>query len=60
MPGATGEVPLSWAEVDAYARNSPEITEPWEAQALVQMSQEYLAEKRKGADVFTVAPMERN
>lgn len=53
------EVPLSWAEVDAYARHSPEITEPWEVQALVQMSQEYLSEKRKGTDVFTIAPLER-
>jgi len=59
MPGAMGEVPISWAEVDAYARHCPEITEPWETQALVQMSQDYLAEKRRGADVFTVAPMER-
>lgn len=59
LPGAMGEVPLSWAEVDAYARHSPELTEPWETQALVQMSEEYLAEKVKGADVFTVPPIER-
>ncbi|NKX40348.1 hypothetical protein HGG71_02570 [Rhodobacteraceae bacterium R_SAG2] len=59
LPGAMGEVPVSWVEVDAYARHSPEITEPWEVQALVQMSQQYLAEKVKGADVFTVPPIER-
>ncbi|WP_139044806.1 hypothetical protein [Phaeobacter sp. S60] len=59
LPGAMGEVPVSWVEVDAYARHSPEITEPWEVQALVQMSQDYLSEKVKGADVFTVPPMER-
>ena len=59
MPGFSGEVPLSWSEVDAYARNTPEITEAWEIQALVLMSRGYLDEKRRGADVFTVAPMER-
>lgn len=60
MPGFSGEVPLSWSEVDAYARNKPEITEAWEIQALVLMSRGYLDEKRRGADVFTVAPMERD
>lgn len=59
LPGFSGEVPVSWSEVDAYARNCPELTEPWEVQLLVQMSQQYLAEKAKGASVYTNSPLER-
>ncbi|AHD02952.1 hypothetical protein [Leisingera methylohalidivorans] len=59
MPGSMDEVPLSWAEVDAFARNSPEITDAWEVQALVRMSQEYLSERRRGTEALTKAPMER-
>lgn len=60
MPGAMDEVPLSWSEADAYARNSPEITDAWEVQALVKMSYEYLSERRRGAEALTKAPMERS
>lgn len=59
MSGAMGEVPVSWAEVDAFARNSPELSEAWEAEILVRMSQEYLSEKAKGAEALTMEPMER-
>jgi hypothetical protein len=57
--GAMGEVPLTWAEVDAFTRLSPEITEPWEARILVQMSRDYLTEKGLGADPFRKGPLER-
>lgn len=60
MPGTMAEAPLSWAEVDAYARNSPELSEAWEAETLVGMSQEYLSEKAKGAEALTMEPMERS
>lgn len=59
MPGAMAEAPLPWAEVDAFARNSPELSEAWEAEILVRMSQKYLSEKAKGAEALTMEPMER-
>lgn len=53
------EARLQWHEVDAYARLSGEITEDWEAPALVAMSCAYLKGKTDGADPFKISPIER-
>jgi hypothetical protein len=37
-----GPVPLTWAEIDAYARQTGTLSEPWEARCLRAMSHAYL------------------
>lgn len=59
MPGAMGDVPLSWLEVDAYARQTSAISDPWEARALVYMSGAYLEGRAHGANPLAIPPMER-
>jgi hypothetical protein len=53
------ETRLQWAELDAFARLSGEITEDWEAPALMAMSRAYLKGKTDGADPFKISPIER-
>lgn len=55
-----GEEPVGWLDVDAYARLTEEITEPWEARALIEMSRAYLNGKRSGTDVLSIPPLERD
>lgn len=59
MISGFGDVPLTWGEVYAFAQASPQITEPWELSALVEMSKRYLEEKQKGKSPFCIMPMER-
>ena len=48
-----------WPEIDAFARVTGRITEPWEAEALFDMCAAYLAESQSGDDPLMIAPVER-
>lgn len=54
-----GEMPLSWLTLDAYARVSKSITEPWEYRTLRQMSVKFINAKQEGASIFAVAPIDQ-
>lgn len=54
-----GEMPLSWLTLDAYARASKNLTEPWEYKTLRQMSVKFISAKQEGASVFAVAPIDQ-
>lgn len=58
MQGGMGEAPLHWQEVDAYARQTQAISEPWEARALVQMSRAYLDGQVVGTQPLGKMPVE--
>lgn len=48
--------PLTWAEIDAYARLTGEIKEPFEAKIIRRMSEAYLEGFRAGEDEFSIPP----
>lgn len=48
-----------WPEIDAFARLTGRIEEPWEAEALHAMCAAYLEEIKGGEDPLRVAPVER-
>jgi hypothetical protein len=54
-----GELPLSWQTLDAYARATGAICEPWEFRTLRDMSAAYVAEKEAGKEVYALAPAEK-
>lgn len=54
-----GDRPADWPEIDAFARLTARITEPWEAELLHDMCAAYAAERAKGENVLTIAPMDR-
>lgn len=54
-----GTRPADWPEIDAFARVTGRISDPWEAEALHAMCAGYLDELRAGADPLSVAPSER-
>jgi hypothetical protein len=51
-----GEGPFPWSELDAFARCSNRISEPWEYETLRDMSAHYIAGTRLGAKVFAKPP----
>ncbi len=55
---AMGERPLSWQDLDAYARCSGGFWEHWELRALRSMSLAYLSAKQAGADPLAIPPCE--
>lgn len=61
-PGPMGEglQAQSWQEVLAFAEATGRITEPWEVEALFNMSWAYVTEHTKAADSLRVSPMERS
>lgn len=48
--------PLQWAEIEAYAQATQDISEPWEKRTLRKMSEAYVAWLSRGADVFALGP----
>jgi hypothetical protein len=57
MSGAMGgEAPLSWSEIHAFMAATSTITEPWEAQALFDMSRAYVRGKDVGRNPFGIYP----
>lgn len=52
--------PPDWSEIDAFARQTGRISEPWEAEALFDMCQGYLEEIRAGENPLVIPPVERD
>jgi hypothetical protein len=57
--GFEGLTPQTWAEIDAFARNTGRITAGWEAEVLFDMSWAYVTENQKASAPLRKAPMER-
>lgn len=51
-----GAGPLTWAEIDAYSRQTGEISTPFEARTLRRMSEAYLGGKTAGEDPLSIEP----
>lgn len=51
---------LSWQEIDAYARLTGDIGDPWEAHTIRAMSLAYLDGLRLGEDPLAIPPIERD
>ena len=54
-----GQRPLSWVELDAWARLTGAISEPWEARWLYEASGAYCEEVERGKNPLTIAPVDR-
>lgn len=54
------ELPITWAELAAYASVSDVRFEMWELRAVMDMSKAYVAERIAGSDPFRIAPAERD
>ncbi|PHQ68797.1 MAG: hypothetical protein COB97_09210 [Paracoccus sp.] len=48
-----------WSEIDAFARQTGRISEPWEAEVLFDMCRGYLDELRAGENPLAIPPVER-
>lgn len=57
---ANGREPWDWLNVEAFARSTLRVSEPWEIEALVGMSAAYVTELHQGKDALTMAPCERD
>lgn len=53
-----GEAPADWPEIDAFARATGRISEPWEAEALFDMCRAYHAAREAGTDPLAMSPAE--
>lgn len=53
------ESPIAWSELAGYMRATGAITEPWEAEAVMDMSRAYFRAKREGKDIHCIAPVDR-
>lgn len=53
-----GIMPLAWAEIDAYARNSQGWIGTWEVGLIHDMSVAYLAGYEAGKDPLGISPWE--
>lgn len=58
--GAMGQAPLRWSEVLAFAKATAAVSEPWEMEALVDMSRYYLHERVAAENPLRKSPMERD
>lgn len=54
------EVGLSWVSLAAFATATGRVSEPWEFEALFDMSAAYVAAKRDGEDVFAIPPVDQD
>ena len=57
--GMGGEMPVEWLDIFAFSMSTRDVGEPWEMEALHQMSGAYLEGKTEGQNVFSKPPMER-
>lgn len=55
-----GVEPLRWSEIDAYARLTGDITQPWEARTVRAMSEAYCRWRKLGEDALCMTPDEVN
>lgn len=53
-----GEVPADWPVIDAFARATGRIGEPWEAETLFAMCAAYLEGRDAGTDTLAIPPVE--
>ncbi len=58
LRGPMGEVPLTWQELDAFARRTGTLDEPWECRALLCKSVAYTEGIGIGERPFGFMPME--
>lgn len=58
-PGAMGEVPLDWPAVVAFAQATGAISEPWEFQAVIDMSRGYVVAKTIGENALAIPPVKQ-
>ncbi len=56
--GGFGPSPLTWLEIDAFARRTGAIAEPWEARCLRVMSASYLEGLDLGKNPLGIPPWE--
>lgn len=54
-----GPRPADWPEIDAFARQTGRVTEPWEAEAIFDMCHGYLDGLEAGKDPLGIAPADR-
>lgn len=54
------ELPITWAELAAYATASEVNFERWELRAIMEMSRAYVAAKSDGKDPLSIAPVDRD
>jgi hypothetical protein len=54
-----GMVAQSWTEIEAFARATEAISEPWELEALFEMSWIYTEERQAGSNLMRIPPMDR-
>lgn len=55
-----GWLPLSWAEIDAFARLTGRLSSPWEAETVAAMSAAYVSGLTEGRDLLSIMPVERD
>ena len=51
LPGGMGEIPLTWAEIYAWATMTRSVLSPKEAEIVFEMSRAYLTGRENGSDV---------
>ena len=54
-----GERPSDWPEIDAFARMTGRIGEPWEAETLFDMCGSYTRARQEGENPLAIPPVER-
>lgn len=58
--GAASEVALEWADIWAFMCATEAISEPWEAQALRNLSNAYLDAKEAGKNPLCIPPIDQD
>jgi hypothetical protein len=54
-----GEVQADWDVIDAFARATGRISEPWEIEALFEMCEAYHQGLQAGTDPLAMSPVEQ-
>ncbi len=55
----TIETAIGWQDLAAYAKVMGTLSEPWEINAVMQMSKAYVREKTTSTDPLSIAPVDR-
>lgn len=54
-----GLLPQKWSDVIDFGKSVAGLTEPWEFEALMDMSQSYVNEFMNGRDMLRTSPMDK-
>jgi hypothetical protein len=54
-----GSIPADWPVIDAFARGTGRVSEPWEIEALFEMCQAYSQGLDAGIDPLAIAPTDQ-